>query len=610
MKLNFNVSQEFQTGIERLSPLLDIEQDKSGIPLTAVQGDRIGASLKDGNGVIYYQKKHHFFRELGVFVENAKKSDTFDVTEDGFFKTVGTMINASHVVPTVKTVHQLLDQLALLGYNMLMLYTEDTIKLENYPHMGYMQNAYTQAELRAMDDYAYEYGIEMLPCIECYGHMQKYLRWNEAADIKDTETVLLAREEKTFTFLDELIRTVSSCFRSKRIHIGMDEAWNMGRGKFLDKNGYVEPFEIFREFMHRLVDITNHYGLVPMMWSDMYMRISSETEWPYDEKIVITDELRESVPKEVDLVFWHYGEEPHCDNFMLDKHNQLQRNVIMATGLWDWCTKLPDNEYSWDATSFSLNACRNNNVKEMMTTRWGVDDIWSTLLGHCFTAELCYRPNIDRAGVKERFDFLYDNSYDAFAAMGQFNNIFDADHSYEDYSTRFLGEALYHQDILEGLFDSHVIGRPISQHYKAQAELLAGYTGKWSLTVERARWIFEVLAIKTEIAQKLHPAYQSGDRETLKQIACDLLPALIKTVEHTHNVEFRSYMSTNKEANWSQFDLKYGMLNARAKTAKYMLDAYLNNEIDHIDSLDEPRLHQPINGFMKYLDVAMASTFF
>ena len=86
------------------------------------------------------------------------------------------------------------------------------IEMKNRPYFGYMRGKYTKEDIRAIDGYAYDYGIEVIPCIECYGHMAKYLIWDEAADIKDTSSVLLAREEKTFEFLDELIENVSSSY--------------------------------------------------------------------------------------------------------------------------------------------------------------------------------------------------------------------------------------------------------------------------------------------------------------------------------------------------------------------------------------------------------------
>ena len=128
MKLQINANKDLQKGTERLAKLLGVELG-SGIKINAVCGDRIGASLKDGEGVIYYKEKCHFFRELGVFVQNARKSDSFDITEDGFFNTVGLMFNATHTSPTVSAMCEYIDYMALLGYNLLMLYTESNIEL-------------------------------------------------------------------------------------------------------------------------------------------------------------------------------------------------------------------------------------------------------------------------------------------------------------------------------------------------------------------------------------------------------------------------------------------------------------------------------------------------
>ena len=206
MKIKFNVDSKFNNGIERLANLAGYEISDSGVEVTAICGDRIGASLKDGKGTIYYRKTNHFFRELGIFVQNAKKSEEFDVTEDGTFEMTGLMVDSSRAaVHTIETCHSLMDYLALMGYSMFMLYTEDLIALKSRPHFGYMRGIYTPEDIKIIDDYGYDYGIEVIPCIQCYGHLAKYLTWDEAADIKDTSSVLLARNEKTFEFIDELL---------------------------------------------------------------------------------------------------------------------------------------------------------------------------------------------------------------------------------------------------------------------------------------------------------------------------------------------------------------------------------------------------------------------
>jgi hypothetical protein len=142
-----------------------------------------------------------------VLCEHAREKDAFEIFEDTHFDTLSVMIDTSRCgVPTVNTVERMIDYLAVMGYSMAMLYTEDTVELEGRPFFGYMRGRYTHAQLRAIDDYAFAYGIEVIPCLECYGHMNRYLQWSEARPLRDTKTVLLAREETTFEFVEQLMR--------------------------------------------------------------------------------------------------------------------------------------------------------------------------------------------------------------------------------------------------------------------------------------------------------------------------------------------------------------------------------------------------------------------
>lgn len=600
MKLNFHVDKIFQNGISRFEKLLNFEQAADGIPVYAVCGERIGATLKDGVGTIYYKNKHHFFRELGVFVENMNKSDSFDVTEDSFFEMIGVMFNMSNIAPsTVNGTKELLDYLAVMGYNMAMLYTEDTIKMEKYPCFGLFRGAYTPDDIRAIDDYAFDYGIEMIPCIECYGHMSAYLKWGEAKPIKDTASVLLAREEATYEFLDEWIRTVSSCVRSKRIHIGMDESHDMGRGAFLDKHGYVPRAQIFHEHMARLVQITDKYGLKPMMWSDMYFRINAEDGFQYYQKdLVISEETKKKIPEQVQLVYWHYGEEPKCDEYMIEKHLGMNRDVIFAGGLWDWSGLFPENNYTYEATSYSLRACRKYGVKEMMMTSWSSCNLYANLLGLSMGAELCYQADAPEAHRKERFEACTGGSYDAFMRMSNYHNKFTENDVYPDFNQRFLGRAIFWQDILEGLYEEYLIGRPMSGFYRENAEAMKQYHGgKFDSLYRLTEKVFEHLAAKSEVAETLVKAYKAGDKATLTHISNDLLPLMKEQLEQIRVMHREQLRKLCKTITFGEQDFRYGGLAARCETSKLLIDEYLNGVTTRIDELEEPHISKSLSAF-------------
>lgn len=64
------------------------------------------------------------------------------------------------------------------------------------------------AELQDIDDYAYELGIEVIPCIQAFGHMEQFLRYPFSSAATDNNRGLLAGEEKTY----ELIRDLQQAY--------------------------------------------------------------------------------------------------------------------------------------------------------------------------------------------------------------------------------------------------------------------------------------------------------------------------------------------------------------------------------------------------------------
>ncbi len=604
LKFHFHIDGDLMEGVERLAPVLGYEMG-GGITVFAEKSDRTGLSLSGGKATVYYTEKHLFFRQLGILAEHAGE-EHFEAFEDGFFQNISVMLDASRcAVPTVKTMFKMLDYLAIMGYGMAMLYTEDTVELPDRPYFGYMRGRYSHSELKEIDDYAFAYGIELIPCLECYGHMDKYLMWSEADEIRDTARVLLAREEATFRFLDTYIGTVSSCFRSRRIHVGMDEANDMGRGRFLDKHGYVPPLQIFNEYMDRLIEITDKYGLTPMMWSDMYFRTSNQNNLFYGEDIEISPETAAAIPKNMELVFWHYGEEPGCDNYMLEKHKRLNRHIIYASGLWNWCGHFPENNYAMKAMREGLVACRRNGVRETMMTLWGTDnaecDWFASLLGLSCFAEISYDKDASTEKIKARFEAVSGGSYDIFMAMSAYHNKFDGGEEYENYHDRFFGKPLFWQDVLGGLYDRNLMDSPMSAHYAKYAQVMKDVpTDRWSYLYDFANKVFDYLATKTLIAEQVSVAANEDDKETLKQISNVLFPRLIEKTKEIRLAHRDIWLSHNKPEGWGALDIRYAGVVARCETGSLLIDRYLGGDPSAIDELKQTRLTKPLNGFIEY----------
>jgi len=202
-------------------------------------------------------------RALATLRGFAGKGPVADAREEQVhFDTLGLMLDASrNAVSTVGTLKLLLRRMALMGMNLLMLYTEDTYEVPSQPYIGYLRGRYTQAELRELDAYAAKLGIEMIPCIQALAHLAQMLHWPVFGSVCDTHDILLVDENKTYKLLEQMIAAASAPYRSKRIHIGMDEAHNLGLGNYLDRHGFRPRFQIMNDHLRRVVAITNRLGL-------------------------------------------------------------------------------------------------------------------------------------------------------------------------------------------------------------------------------------------------------------------------------------------------------------------------------------------------------------
>jgi hypothetical protein len=146
------------------------------------------------------------------------------------------MIDMSrNAVMKVDSLKNYMSLLKKMGYNTLMLYTEDTYEVNGEPYFGYMRGRYSKEELKEIDGFGQSIGMEVIPCIETLAHLDTAFQWGKIPN--DTGNILLCDDERTYELIDRMFQTISECFKTKKVNVGMDEAHMLGRGKYLDKHG-------------------------------------------------------------------------------------------------------------------------------------------------------------------------------------------------------------------------------------------------------------------------------------------------------------------------------------------------------------------------------------
>lgn len=596
---------QLEEGIRLVKEDLGLEWDQEGLPVDILHREGpIEVAFEKGRGRIAYDRRIHFFRALGLFMENIRKGTEFNIVEIPRFDTNGVMIDCSrNSVMKVESVRLILRKMALMGLNMLMLYTENTYEVKDYPYFGYMQGRYSYEELKECDDYADALGIEMVPCIQTLAHLTQALKWSYAGDIMDTPDILLVGEEKTYCFIEAMIKAASAPFRSKRIHIGMDEAHSVGLGRYLDLHGYRRRFDVLCEHMEKVADIVSRCGLEPMIWSDMYFKFASKTADYYDTGAEVPDDVAEKTPKNLRMVFWDYfvwKEEKYRAN--IAKHRKFGRNPVFATCVWTWQGFCTNYGLTFANINGALAACKKEGVREVFTTVWfnngGETNVFCTLLGMQLHAEHGYADSVELEKLAQRFEVCTGGSLEAFMDLKLLDEIPGTS---KDNLTCSAGEMspanpskyILWQDPLVSLFDRHLEEPDIAGHYsrlEVSMKRHAESGGEWEFVFDVPQKLCAVLSKKTELAQKLQSAYLKGERQVLAELAEKLLPELHERVEALRTAHRSQWFRTYKPFGWEVIDGRYGGLEARIQSAMTRLEDYLEGRVAKLEELEEERL--------------------
>ncbi|WP_035712511.1 beta-N-acetylhexosaminidase [Salibacterium aidingense] len=592
--------QDLQSGIEEWEKAFDFSLSKEGIPVTVKREDTssLHVSLKEGKGEIRYSQNIHFFRALGLFLEHAGRRSTFQIEEHPQFESNGIMLDCSrNAVMKPEQVRKLIRIMSMMGLNRLMLYMEDTYEVKERPYFGYMRGRYSHEELRQLDEYACRFGVEVVPAIQTLAHLTTFLRWDAAADLRDTPDILLAASGETYTFIEQMIESVSSAFRTSRIHLGMDEAHFLGRGEYYKKNGPRPSFQIMNDHLHEVLKITREKGLQPMIWSDMYFRMASVKGHYYDENASVPEDVIENMPKNVQFVYWdYYHEKEEVYRSFLQKHKAFGTMPLFAGGLWTWNGIAVNYKKAFRTTDAAMTACKKEGVPEVFATLWGDDgqetEPFTALLGIQLMAEHGYVRELDRKKVKDRFRFCTGADMEAFITLGELDQPPGTAEEIQlepDNPSKFL----LWQDPLMGLFDKEAEGMELPRFYQeleGDLENMKKKAGPWAFLFDVPSRICSVLSLKAELGVKVKYYYEKNEKNQLRKLEQDVLPDLKQRVERLRKRHYEQWMKIHKPFGWEVIDIRYGGLIARIDTTQRRLSEYLKGNQVLIEELEEYRL--------------------
>jgi len=580
-----DTSRELQTALATLAEEYPLVADKKGevrLTFRPISSDRrtVTVTKKGSEAIIEYTDTAAALRGVGLVLARAGERN-FSATEATSFATFGIMLDCSrNAVMKVDHFCGWLRKLSLLGYTMAMLYTEDTYQLPGEPYFGYQRGAYSAEELKAIDDYAHRLGIEMIPCIQTLGHLEQILKWTAYNDVKDTSSVLLVDEDKTYALIEKMIATSADCFRSRRIHIGMDETHDLGRGRFMDLFGHERGFDIFNRHLAKVTAMCRKHNLSPMIWSDMYFRMGSKTMDYYDKACVIPADVKAKIPKDVELVYWDYYH--HDEEFYLDwiqRHRDLGKEPLMGSGVWTWCTLWNWQWKTAAATGPCVRASLKAGLKEFFVTLWGDDgafcDFDSAMAGMVWVAELAYTGKTPAASLGKRFEAICHGDYKESVCATDWGRELMWDDP-------IMGIFWHNQNLVQRGFGKKIrdcYAKELGRLKKCRTKTTSG--GDFGYAVA----IADFLLRKIDLRLKLDTAYARRNKAGLKAVRKDI-PKTIRSLEVLDEAFRTQWLRRNKPFGLEVMQIRFAGQKRRYEELDRRIGELLAGKIDRIDEME------------------------
>lgn len=544
---------------------------------------------KDNEVEIKYHELSNLFYGL-TLIKQRENQKEYHLSFKPHFNHTGLMHDCSrNGALNINYIKEMIMVSALFGLNRFMLYTEEVYEIKGEPYFGYLRGRYTKEEIKEIVEYGEGFGVEIVPCIQTLSHLSQVLRWRPYHNIADTRNTLLVGEEKTYELIEKMIKTCAENFHTKNIHIGMDEAHDMGMKAFLDQGIAVDKKDLLLKHLNRVVTICHKYGLHPMMWEDMFFKIDSKGHFNwYDFEGKLDEDVKAAIPQGLDLIYWdYYQNDIKVYDKMFEASIDTKRDVIFAGAVISWIGFMPNIEKSLAFSSLALQSAINHGVKSTFICSWGDEgNECSASAIYPLLAQQClynYQGHVNNEELSFLLKTVTQHELSDWVKLQLPNTLRDELLQFENPSKAFL-----YQDILLGLFDTRAKEEFVTK-YKGYAEELhriANKNKRFNYVFNVAASLCELLSHKVMIGNNIRKAYRNKDSKALDKCLeeLDIIRHLTKGFIYNYRLQWDI---ENKPFGFEVTDGRIGFLLQRIDTAYNKISEYLNGEKQSIPELEE-----------------------
>jgi len=284
------------------------------------------------------------------------------------------------LAPTPHRLMELLELFNLCRYNAILVEWEDMFpwKVEKRFSCSF---AYSEKEINLFVEKTNELNIELIPLVQCLGHMENPLSvpgYEHLREIEDNESGLNPLAEGAGQLITDMIDDIFKLMpHIKHFHLGGDEARTFGQNNKTE--AYIKEHGKGALYLQHVTPLLDHLiqkNCRPILWHDMM------TDWD--------DNSLKALAEMSDLMFWGYDGHPDdCkgvhNSKNLDRFHKLDLNLWGASAYKgaesNWERHSSDtpviNERIENALAW-VDCTKRYNIKGVAVTgwsRWAVDTV-------------------------------------------------------------------------------------------------------------------------------------------------------------------------------------------------------------------------------------------
>ena len=241
----------------------------------------------------------------GVQTESGLEVPAVEIEDRPDFPIRGAMLDVSrNRVPRMGYLERLVDRLAEWKINHLQLYVEHTYAYTDHEEVWRDASPFTAREIRELDALCRERFIELTPNQNSFGHFHRWLvhdRYRPLAEVPegfqhpfsiDPEPFsLCATDPRVLELLAGLYDELLPQFTSPRFNVGLDETFDLGRGRSAEACDERGKPAVYLEFLRQVNGMAAGRGRQMLFWGDIILR------YP---------ELVDQVPEDAVALCWGY----------------------------------------------------------------------------------------------------------------------------------------------------------------------------------------------------------------------------------------------------------------------------------------------------------------